>query len=507
MTLRIQGGTVLADPDAQPVAADVAVEGSRIARVGRDLGTGPNAVPAAEVLDARNLLVMPGLVNAHTHAHNNLVRGAVDGLPLELWVPHLVARVAHRTVRDVYVGAALGAVEMVRTGTTCACDMANVVPWPTDETLDAVARAYADVGLRVTLAPQVADLTVLDSLDAHGVALPPDVRAAAARPEPYPGDEVLATIRRAARRWHGHADGRIRFGVGPSLPTRCSDAFLVACRELASELGLGLQTHLSETKAEAVEAWRRYGRRATEQLHALGLLHPHTVLAHSIWLDDRELDLIAAAGATVAHNPVSNLKLGAGIAPVLAMRARGIPVALGTDGSASNDTQNMFLPLRLAPILHRVTDPAYERWPDARDALRMATLAGARAAGVEAEVGRVAPGFKADLVLLDLAASHYHPRNDLVRQVVFGEVAGSVRAVVVDGRVVVRDGRVTTVDEAALLAEADEIGRRMAVEMRGPLERVRALEPYVRRAYLAANRSDTTVNRYASDAYRALPEA
>jgi cytosine/adenosine deaminase-related metal-dependent hydrolase len=209
----------------------------------------------------------------------------------------------------------------------------------------------------------------------------------------------------------------------------------------------------------------------------------------------------------VAHNPVSNLKLGAGLAPVLAMRARGIAVALGTDGSASNDTQNMFLPLRLAPILHRVGDPAYDRWPDARDALRMATLAGARAAGVEAEVGRVAPGFKADLVLLDLGASHYHPRNDLVRQVVFGEVAGSIRAVIVDGRVIVREGRITTVDEAALLAEADEIGRRMAVEMREPLERVRALEPYVRRAYLAANRSDTPVNRYSSDAYRALPEA
>jgi cytosine/adenosine deaminase-related metal-dependent hydrolase len=189
---------------------------------------------------------------------------------------------------------------------------------------------------------------------------------------------------------------------------------------------------------------------ATEKLRELGLLGPRTLLAHSVWLEDRELDILAETGSAVSHNPVSNLKIGAGIAPVLGMLRRGIPVALGTDGSASNDNQNMFGPLRLAAILHRVVDPAYDRWPGAADALRMATLHGARAAGFGDQIGRIATGFKADFVLLDLGTTYYHPRNDLIQHVVFAEVGSSVRTVLVDGRVVLDEGRVTTVDEAAL---------------------------------------------------------
>jgi cytosine/adenosine deaminase-related metal-dependent hydrolase len=187
------------------------------------------------------------------------------------------------------------------------------------------------------------------------------------------------------------------------------------------------------------------------------------------------------------------------------MLRRGIPVAIGTDGSASNDNQNMFAPLRLAAILHRVVDPNYDRWPLAADVLKMATLDGARAAGFGGAIGRVAPGFKADLVLLDLGASYYHPRNDLVQHLVFCEAGSSVRTVLVDGRVVLDEGRVTTVDEAALFAEADEIAKRVAVEMQGPTSQARRLEPYIRRASFAACGADWPINRYASEAYRALP--
>jgi len=501
MSLLIRGGLVLPDAATAPGPADILIEGDRIARVALRLEPGPQD----RVIDARDCLLIPGLVNAHTHAHNNLAKAAIDGLPLEIWIQYLAARVANRTPRDIYVGTALGAIEMVKTGTTCACDMAQVTPWPTDEALDAVARAYADVGLRASIAAQVFDLSFLDSLAGLDRLLPDDLRAAVTRRPRYPRDEVLATVRGAVGRWHGAAGGRIRFGVGPNLVTLCSDTFLEACRELSHERDLTFQTHLSETKAEAYSARVRYGMRATEKLRELGLLGPRTLLAHCVWLDDRELDVLAETGSAVAHNPVSNLKLGAGIAPVLKMRDRGITVALGTDGSASNDNQNMFYPLRLAAIVHRAVDPDFDRWPGAADVLRMATVEGARAAGFGDAVGRIAPGCKADLVILDLKQSYYHPRNDLVRQLVYCEVGSSVRTVLVDGRVVVEDGRVTTVDEAALLAEADEVGRRIAAEMQVSLAEVRRLEPYVRRAYLAANRADWPINQYASDAYRSLP--
>jgi 5-methylthioadenosine/S-adenosylhomocysteine deaminase len=501
VTILIRGGLVITEAQAVPARVDILVEADRVARIEPAL----EATPETRVLDASDRLVIPGLVNAHTHAHNNLAKGAIDGLPLEIWVQYLAARVANRTPREIYVGAAIGAIEMLRTGTTCVCDMAQVTPWPTDESLDAVVHAYLDVGLRASIAAQVFDLSFVESLAGLAGLLPPDLRAALARRGPYPRDEVLATLQRAIARWHGAAEGRIRFGVGPNLITLCTDEFLEACGELSRASDLTFQTHLSETKAEAYSARQRYGMRAAEKLRELGLLGPRTLLAHSVWLDDRELDILAETGSAVAHNPVSNLKLGAGIAPVLEMRRRGIPVALGTDGSASNDSQNMFYPLRLAAILHRVVDPNYDRWPGAADAVRMATLDGARAAGFGDEIGRIAPGRKADLVLLDLGASYYSPRNDLVRHLVFCEAGSSVRTVIVDGRVVFDDGRVTTVDEAALLAEADEIARRIPVEMEGRVREVRRLEPYIRRAYLAANRADWAVNQYASDAYRILP--
>jgi 5-methylthioadenosine/S-adenosylhomocysteine deaminase len=500
MPILIRGGLVLADPNAQPTMADILIEGDRIARVGPNLAPAPDT----ESIDARDQLVIPGFVNAHTHASSHLAKGAIDRLPLEIWIQYLAARVVNRTPRDVYVGAAIGAIEMAKTGTTCACDMAQVLPWPTDETLDAVAQAYADVGLRASIAAQVHDLDFFASLAGLDRLVPDALRAELARRPPYPRAEVLATLRRALDRWHGAADGRIRFGLGPNLVTLCSTAFLEACGELARGGDLTFQSHLCETKAEAYTAQLRYGTSATAKMHELGLLGPRTVLAHSVWLDDQDIDLVAASGSVVAHNPVSNLKLGAGIAPLLKMRERGCHVALGTDGSASSDNQNMFGALRAAAILHRVVDPEYERWPSAADALQMATLGGARAAGFEGETGTIAPGRKADLVLLDLSATYYHPRNDLVSQLVHCEVGNSVRTAVVDGRVIVRDGWVTTVDEPALLAEADEIGQRVAIEMQGPASLAQRLAPYVRQAYLGATRALWPVNEYASDAYRAL---
>lgn len=482
MATLIRGGLVVADADSPPTPADILLEGERIARVGPDLPAGPDTT----VLDARDRVVIPGLVNAHTHAHNNLSKGAVDGLPLELWLGYVTARVTGRSPREIYVGAALGIIEMARTGVTCACDMAAILPWPTPEALDAVAQAYVDVGLRASLAGQVIDRPPLDLIDGLAALVPGPLRAEIAAQPAYPADEVVAVLADAAARWHGAAGGRLRFGVGPSIVHLCSDRFLERLAALAAERQLPIQTHLCETKAEAVTAWRWYGMSAASKLEAMGLLGPRTLLAHSVWLDDADIDRIAAAGSTVAHNPFSNLKLGAGVARLQRLRQRGCHVALGTDGSASSDNQNLFSVLRLAAVLPRVATAEYTEWPSAADALRMATLGGARAAGFEGQLGRIAPGYLADLVLLDRRTPYFHPLNDPVRQLVFCEPGSSVRTVVVGGRVIVDEGRVTTVDEAALLEEADAIAARIAREAEGRLGLTRQLEPYVRAAHLAA---------------------
>ena len=503
MAILIRGGLVLAAVDAEPIPQDVLIEGGRIVAVGTDLEPGPDAT----LLDARDRLIIPGLINAHTHAHNTLARGAVDGLPLELWLQPLAARVAGRTPREIYVGAALGAVEMLKSGTTCACDMAQVLPWATDGTLDAVAQAYADVGARVVIAPQVADLPFYCGLAGLEPLLPKDVLDELAARPPVPRHEVLAVLWRFAGRWHGAADGRINVGVGPTLATVCSRELLEACADLAGRWELTLQTHLAETKGEAYTALAAFGQSFTAYLHELGLLGPRTLLAHGVWIDQNDLELIAASGSSVAHNPVSNLKLGAGLAPVVDLLAHGCNVALGTDGAASSDNLNLFGPLRLAAILARAVEPNYDRWPGAADAFRMATVGGARAAGLAGQVGEIRPGLLADLVLLDLRATYYHPRNSLLEQLVYCEVGSSVRTVLVGGRVVVQDGRLTTLDEDALLAEADEIGQRIATDTGRPGAFARRVLPYVRRAYFEVNRAEWPLNRYASDAYRTLPEA
>jgi cytosine/adenosine deaminase-related metal-dependent hydrolase len=239
----------------------------------------------------------------------------------------------------------------------------------------------------------------------------------------------------------------------------------------------------------------------------VGLLGPNTILAHCVWVDDQDIEIIASTGGSVAHNPMANLKLGSGIAPVLRMRELGCNVALGTDGGGSSDNLNLFGQMKEAAMLHRVTDPNYEHWLGAADVLEMATANGARAAGFEADSGRLAVGQKADIALVDLRPGYFRPRNDVVAQLVFSDVGSSVTTVLVDGKVIVEGGRMTTVDEASLYAEADAIARHIGTELEEPLKRVQRLEPYVRQALFRADREPWPVNRFTTDAYRELPRA
>jgi guanine deaminase len=268
---------------------------------------------------------------------------------------------------------------------------------------------------------------------------------------------LLRLTEDAIRRWHGAAEGRIRLHVSPTIPGQCTDEFLAGCARLAREHGVGIHTHLAETKVQVVYAAERWGRTIVAQLGELGLLTPGFVGAHGIWLVDDDIRRLADAGAMVVHNPASNLRTGAGLAPVREMLERGLPVALGSDGSMASDNQNLFEVMRFAGLANTVRFPYDQaRWLDGPTVWRMATTGGARAVGLPGEIGAIEPGRRADLVLLRADASALRPLNHPVNALVYAETGADVDTVIVDGRVVVAGGRVTTVDESRLRARAAE---------------------------------------------------
>ena len=432
--------------------ADVVVSGGEISAIGPDAGV--DEARFDRVIEGRGRLLVPGFVNAHTHSPANLIQGTGDRLshPAFMWMNQ--AYTAHRTSREVYVSAMLGCIQMLLSGTTAVLDH-----FPgqacTMEDVDAVMEAYRDSGMRAVLGLRFYDAAFADILPDDD-AIPPEVAAEieALDPlKPVPLEEVRALTVGAVQRWHGF-DGRLAVFPAPSNPERCSDAALVMCGELAERYDLGIHTHLLESRVQAEIAQRKYGCTMVEHLDRLGLLDRRLSLAHSIWLDDDDIGRLADGGSVVVHNPESNLKIGAGTAPIPAMMAKGVKIALGTDGAGTNDNLIMHEALRLAAILHRPALPERGRWPGADDVLRMATAGGAAAILQSGTVGSIEVGKRADLVLYRLDAPWWVPVNDPSSQMVFAENGSSVETVLVDGRVVVEDGRIVAFDAESILEEA-----------------------------------------------------
>ena len=477
--LLIENGLVLPAAGQPARAADLLVEQGLI----RELGAPGRFASMTGVrrIDASDRLVIPGLVNSHTHAHGALGRGAVPDVGLEGFLAASPAINGQRGLDDLALSATLSAVEGLKKGCTALFDMAAEAPMPSLAGLHAVAGAYAAAGMRAVVAPMMAERTLYQALPELLAALPAEQRAPLAALRASDGPACLALLRQAARDWPFDAD-RVRLGVAPTIPLHCSDAFLQGCAALAAEFGLPLQTHLAETAVQATIGRQRYGRSLVAQLDALGVLDRAGTLfsvAHAIWIDDDDIGRLARSGATAVHNPLSNLRLGSGIAPVRRMLERGLAVALGSDGANTSDTQNLFEAMRLAACLSRVVGADERRWVVAGEALAMATEAGAQVLGWGGRIGRIAPGCWADLVLLDLAQPVYVPLRDPLRQLVHGENGAAVDRVLVGGRVVVEHGRVLTVDEHALRRRAQAAAERLDALNAGGRHLAQALRPWV----------------------------
>jgi 5-methylthioadenosine/S-adenosylhomocysteine deaminase len=495
MATLIRGGQVLTGAPAALQRADVLVEGDRIAALGPTL-----AAPAgARVIEAADRIVLPGMGNAHTHASSHLARGRVGSFTLEDLLTYSPANSGFRTPDDEYLSAAIGAIEMLKTGCTSAYDLYIAVPAITDETLAAVVQAYTDVGVRVVLAPAVADVVFYQIVPGLADLLPPDLRRTVQDIQPSPTKGLLDLTERAIRRWHGSAEGRIRMAVAPTIPNQATDDLLDGCAALAREYGVGFHTHLAESKVQVVESRRRWGKSIVARLADHRVLGPGFVGAHSVWLDDDDLRMLADAGAAVAHNPGSNLRLGVGIAPVREMLDRGLAVGLGTDGSTCADNQNLFEALRIASVISTVRFPhETARWLDADTVWGLATTGTARVLGQAGDLGTLAPGRKADLVLLRTDSAFLRPLGDPVKALVYAETGANVETVLVDGRVVVERGRVTTVDEARIYARAQVAADRQRERAADAYALAGRLAPYVAAACRGAVTTPLPINRFAA---------
>ncbi|OSP53408.1 amidohydrolase family protein [Pseudoruegeria sp. SK021] len=459
----------------------------------------PTLVPNAgeDVIEGNGNLLMPGLINGHFHSSVTHMKGRLPGLPLEIFMlyecPEL--EVLRPTPREAYLRTMLGCIEMLKTGTTAVQDDCFFVPEPEPEIIDAVMQAYTDSGIRARVALDQPELSELEKLPYLTEMLPDDQRRQMSLPSRTKSQTLLALYDHLINRWHGTADGRIKAAVSCSAPQRVSPGYFSALDDLSQRHDLPHYAHMLETKLQRVFGEECLnGRSLVQYTKDLGLLSDRMNIIHSIWVDDKDLDLIAASGASIAHNPISNLRLGSGVMPFRAIRDRGIPVCLGVDEAIADDAINMWSVMKTAGMIHNLSGWDYENWPSATEILTAATVGGGHAMR-EPGLGSMALGAPADLVLLNLKTLPFTPLNNLQRQLVHCELGTSVLAVMVSGRLVVQENRLIHVDEESLVGEARMLFEEKSDAFERADKAVSKLLPHYRRMYHKAATVDVGMER------------
>jgi 5-methylthioadenosine/S-adenosylhomocysteine deaminase len=385
------------------------------------------------VIDAKGSVVMPGLVNTHTHAAMTLFRGYADDLQLAEWLEnHIWPAESQLRAEDVYRGSLLACLEMIRSGTTSFADMYFF--------MDETAKAVEASGLRASLSHGLIELWNEEK-----------------------GATDLKEGKRFVRAWQGAADGRIKTMYGPHAPNTCSDEFLAKVREESRKDGAGVHIHLLETEAELLAMKERYGKCSVHMLEDIGFFGPDVLAAHCVWLSDGDIEILRGSGVNVSHNPISNMKLASGTAPIYKMLDRGVNVSLGTDGCASNNNLDLFEEMKTAALLHKLSTGNPTALP-ARQVLKMATVNGAKALGTE--TGMLKAGMKADMIIVDMKKPHLTPCFDIPPHLVYSAGGSDVRTTIVDGKVLMDDYRVLVLDEQKVIEEAQKAAEELVARVK-----------------------------------------
>ena len=494
MSTLIRGARVLTldDADTEHAAADILVADGIIQAIGPHLDGG-----SATVIEAAGLLAMPGLVNGHFHSQQNLMAGSVRSLPLELFMLHEVPPpgVPGPTPELVRLQTLLGAVEMLRGGVTAVHDDAFHNPGPTRAGIDAMMGAYAEAGIRATVTinhPNVVEHAKYPSL---ADLLPPAAKAAMDAAPLMAADELMGLYRWFHGRWHGAEGGRLRIGVANSAPHRVTPELFHQLSAFSQAHDLPFTVHVLETKLQRVFGQEVLGESLVQYMHRLGVLDRRMLVVHAVWVDGTDMALLAAAGCTVAHNPVCNLRLGSGTMPYRRLRDHGVPIALGSDERSADDSTDMWAVMKMAGLVHQVTNPDWTAWLQPAEILRAATGGGARGMGRPGQ-GCLRPGAEADLILLDLDSLPFTPLNDLRRQLVYSATPATVALTMVAGQVVVERGRVLTVDEPALRAATRARQPEITALVAATQAAAAGLEPYYDAMYRRAAAVDVGFSRW-----------
>ena len=406
-------------------------------------------------IDCSGKIVMPGLVNAHCHLTEILQKSFREGLRMETWRDYrsLTEEMARLSPEEIEAAAQLACGELLKNGVTAVVDHFSTRPGLTLPNMKAILRGFAKTGIRGVLAASLRDqdpLSLIKSRASKPRALPAQARD---RSEP------LATIRSLLETHEFSPTSAIM--LAPASPQTCSDVLIRKIVAMAEQHNLGIHTHLNETRLGRWIGYRLNRSGYLRHLGKLGFLSERLSTAHCVWLDDRDMDLLASSGVSAVHCPASNLKLGSGIAPIIELKKRGMNVALGTDGGDTSDSYSIFDQMRLAALLSRMTAYDSERWITALDALQMATVGGAQAIPAwRGKIGRIRPGFRADLLILK-PHIRLRPLNDIVRQLVFCEGGHSVDTVIVDGNIVVKAGVLRRVREDRLIERVEAVSRKL----------------------------------------------
>ncbi len=484
-------------------ATDVRVAGTTIAAIGSHLPF----VAGDRVVDGAGKLLMPGLINGHFHSPGNFNKGALDDMPLELFMLYEVPPFECPPTPPglQYLRTLLGAAEMLKCGVTAVHDDPFYVPSLTEDLTDATMSAYADSGIRATVSINMQNVLEYNKYPYLYDLLPEALRQKMRESVPLTTLQLIEAYQRFIARWHDTHEGRIRAAVSCSAPQRVERDYLHQLGELAAQFDLPYNMHILETRLQRVLGQERFGRSLVEYVHDEGVLNERSLVIHAIWVDEADMDLLAASGCSIAHNPLCNLKLGSGVMPFRALQERGINICIGSDEMCSDDSVNMWAVAKAGGLVHKITEPDYRRWPRAQEMLECATRNAAKAMRLENVTGYIAVGMQADLILLDLDTFPFTPLNDLRRQLVFCENGSSVCAVMVAGSIVMEQGRLLQVDERELRKEIRAHWTEYQRQFQAVDHWARTLEPIYRRMYERTLQADVGMTRRLS--YADLPSA